>query len=102
MVDTELEQANVSQHLAILRNQGLVESRRDGPRIMYRIKRPEVAEILVLVNGSRRSVPGRQHDVPGLLGIGFPRNLRTAPGANGGRWLRTGAARRRVCRRLRG
>ncbi len=50
MADAELEQANTSQHLAILRAQGIVESRRDGPRIMYRIKRPEVAEILALVN----------------------------------------------------
>ncbi len=50
MADTALEQANTSQHLAILRSQGIVESRRDGPRTLYRIKRPEVAEILALVN----------------------------------------------------
>ena len=52
MADTELEQANVSQHLAILRGQGIVEARRDGPRTMYGIKRPEVAEILAKVNAA--------------------------------------------------
>jgi len=52
MADTELEQANVSQHLAILRSQGIVESRRDGPRTMYSIKRPEVTGILAQVNAA--------------------------------------------------
>lgn len=52
MADTELEQANTSQHLSILRNQGIVESRRDGPRTMYSIKRPEAAEIIALVNAA--------------------------------------------------
>ena len=46
--DTELEQANVSQHLVVLRNQGIVESRREGTRIIYRLKRTEAAQILAL------------------------------------------------------
>ena len=52
MADADLEQANTSQHLAILRAQGIVEPRRDGPRTIYRIKRPEVAEILALVDAA--------------------------------------------------
>jgi DNA-binding transcriptional ArsR family regulator len=52
MANTELEQANTSQHLAVLRNQGIVESRRDGSRTLYHIKRPEVAAILTLVNAT--------------------------------------------------
>lgn len=47
--DTELEQANVSQHLAVLRTQGIVESRREGTKIIYRLKRPEVKQILAMV-----------------------------------------------------
>lgn len=33
----ELPQANVSQHLAILRDKGLVRTRRDGQRVLYRL-----------------------------------------------------------------
>ena len=44
--DTELEQANVSQHLAILRGQGIVEARREGPQTIYWLRRPEVLNIL--------------------------------------------------------
>jgi DNA-binding transcriptional ArsR family regulator len=35
-------QANVSRHLAVLREQGLVSCRRDGMRILYRIADPAV------------------------------------------------------------
>jgi len=39
-------QALVSQHLAILRAEGVVGFRRDGPRIYYRITEPKVHRIL--------------------------------------------------------
>ncbi len=48
MADNDLEQATVSQHLAVLRNQGIVETRREGTRIIYRLKRPEVRRIVSL------------------------------------------------------
>lgn len=31
----EVTQSNLSQHLAILREQGIVDSRKDGTRVMY-------------------------------------------------------------------
>jgi DNA-binding transcriptional ArsR family regulator len=40
------EQANVSKHLSILRQAGILESRKDGLRILYRIKTPEVLNLL--------------------------------------------------------
>ncbi|NLG84156.1 MAG: winged helix-turn-helix transcriptional regulator [Firmicutes bacterium] len=52
VADTELEQANVSQHLAVLRGQGIVECRRDGPRTLYRLQRPEIAAILAAVDAA--------------------------------------------------
>ena len=43
---TEANQALVSQHLAILRAEGVVGFRRDGGRIYYRIIEPKVHRIL--------------------------------------------------------
>lgn len=40
------EQSNTSQHLAVLRNQGIVESKKEGSMVMYRIKSPEVYEMI--------------------------------------------------------
>lgn len=42
----ELEQANVSQHLAVLKRQDLVSSRKDGLRVLYRINYPEIYDLL--------------------------------------------------------
>lgn len=42
----EKEQPNVSKHLNMMRRVGILECRKDGLRIMYRIKNPEVLEIL--------------------------------------------------------
>lgn len=36
--------ANASQHLAVLRHAGLVESRRDGTSILYRLSMPEILD----------------------------------------------------------
>jgi ArsR family transcriptional regulator len=42
----ELEQANVSQHLAVLKRQDLVSSRKDGLRVLYRTNYPEIYDLL--------------------------------------------------------
>lgn len=44
--ELELEQANVSQHLAVLKRQDLVSSRKDGLRVLYRINYPEIYDLL--------------------------------------------------------
>ena len=41
-----MRQASISQHLMLLRDAGLVETRREGRNIFYRITRPELVEIL--------------------------------------------------------
>src|SRR6266566_4808643 len=41
-----VEQANASQHLAVLRNKHLVETRKDGNQILYRLRDPALATIL--------------------------------------------------------
>jgi ArsR family transcriptional regulator len=44
--ELETAQASISQQLAILRSEAVVASRRDGPRVYYRIIEPKVAHIL--------------------------------------------------------
>ncbi|KUO73775.1 MAG: hypothetical protein APF81_02335 [Desulfosporosinus sp. BRH_c37] len=41
-----LGQSNVSQHLAVLRRENLIESRKQGLQVMYRIKHLEILAVL--------------------------------------------------------
>jgi ArsR family transcriptional regulator len=41
-----LEQANASQHLAILRNQGIVQPRKAGNQTFYRLRDPAFGKVL--------------------------------------------------------
>jgi DNA-binding transcriptional ArsR family regulator len=54
-------QALVSQHLAILRTEGVVGARRDGLRVFYRITEPKVHRILACI---------RECDLPELATLG--------------------------------
>ncbi|TDA69975.1 MAG: ArsR family transcriptional regulator [Clostridia bacterium] len=49
--ELDLEQANVSQHLAVLKRQGLISSRKDGLRVIYRVNYPEVWNIMETMRG---------------------------------------------------
>jgi len=46
-----LPQANVSQHLAILRDRGIVATRREGTTIYYSVAYPKIGEACDLVQG---------------------------------------------------
>jgi DNA-binding transcriptional ArsR family regulator len=41
-----VEQANASQHLAVLRNKHIVETRKEGNQIFYRLRDPLLGEVL--------------------------------------------------------
>ena len=47
--ELEASQANVSQHLAVLRDSNLVVARRDGTRMMYRVTDERVFLVLDLM-----------------------------------------------------
>lgn len=40
------QQSNVSQHLAVLRSEGLLASRKEGLNVHYRLRHPEVLELV--------------------------------------------------------
>ncbi len=44
----ESEQSNTSQHLSILRNQGILENNKAGSMVYYKIKSPEVLKMIEL------------------------------------------------------
>ena len=47
--DLDLEQSNVSQHLKILKDQGILSSRKEGLKVIYRVRHTEVFQIVDLV-----------------------------------------------------
>ena len=44
-----IEQANASQHLAVLRTKHIVESRKEGNQIFYRLRNPVVGDMLEMM-----------------------------------------------------
>jgi DNA-binding transcriptional ArsR family regulator len=55
------EQANVSKHLSILKQAGILESRKDGLRILYRIRTPEILNLLTGVDKLLKAQAREQH-----------------------------------------
>ncbi|MBN1271014.1 MAG: winged helix-turn-helix transcriptional regulator [Candidatus Aminicenantes bacterium] len=47
---TGISQANLSQHLAILRNKGIVKSRRDGIHVYYSLSSPKIIKAFDLIS----------------------------------------------------
>ncbi|MDN5343915.1 MAG: hypothetical protein PWQ18_26 [Clostridia bacterium] len=47
--DLDLEQPNISQHLAVLRKQDIVVFRKEGLKVLYKVKHPEIFQVLDLV-----------------------------------------------------
>jgi DNA-binding transcriptional ArsR family regulator len=44
IADLEISKVNLSKHIALLVHAGIVESRRDGRQILYRLTDPEIQE----------------------------------------------------------
>ncbi|HAU30816.1 MAG: Regulatory protein ArsR [Desulfotomaculum sp. 46_80] len=45
----DIEQSNISQHLAILRKADILTSRKDGSKVIYRVKYDEIFQILKIL-----------------------------------------------------
>ena len=59
----KLRQAYISQQLMVLKQAGLIESRRDGLNLYYRVVRPEIFSVLDLaisITGASPQLPVRQ------------------------------------------
>ena len=52
-------QPKISRHLAYLRNAGIVEARREGKWMHYRIKWPEDRSVAAVIEATLRSLSGQ-------------------------------------------
>ena len=57
------EQSNVSRHLNMMQKAGILTRRKDGLRIFYAVKHPEVLAIIDLATTIMRSEAGRRNDL---------------------------------------
>ena len=53
-------QSNISQHLALMRHLGLVESRRADGNILYRLADPRIAEAVELLRAAQADLQRRR------------------------------------------
>lgn len=54
-------QSNTSQHLAVLRNRGLVDTTRRGNTILYSLRHPKILEAIDLLREVKSDEVARQH-----------------------------------------
>jgi len=53
----ELPQATVSQHLALLKNKGIIEGQRNGVEVFYRVTSAPAKEIVSAIFGAPLCIP---------------------------------------------
>lgn len=47
--ELEVSQSNLSQHLALLKDKGILESRREGHSVLYRLADPRIPDFFALM-----------------------------------------------------
>ncbi len=60
---------NASQHLGVMRNAGLVGTRREGTAVVYRLEEPSIAEACAIVDGIARRRLGQGPDASSTFAI---------------------------------
>jgi DNA-binding transcriptional ArsR family regulator len=56
LAEIEIEPANLSQQLAVLRRAGLVTTRKEGSAVYYSLTSPQVAELMAVARSILRGV----------------------------------------------
>lgn len=54
-------QSNISQHLSILRDKGVLQTRKDANRVYYRVADPRTLQLIVLMREVFCGAPGFTH-----------------------------------------
>lgn len=60
--DLDLEQSNVSQHLKILKDKGLLTSRKEGLKVMYSVRYHEIFDALEIIKNILAKQLKEAHD----------------------------------------
>jgi ArsR family transcriptional regulator len=68
----DLDSSGTSQHLAALRQQGVLESRRAGTSVYYRIRDPRVSQLLAVAKQILTSALSDSHALLGHLADATP------------------------------
>lgn len=63
MEEIDIEQSNFSQHLGILKKQGLIDSRKDGQRVVYWISYPSVTQLVRAAEQTLSEQIGHSHSL---------------------------------------
>ena len=61
--DINQEQSNVSRHLNVMQKAGILTRRKEGLRIFYAVKHPEVLAIIDLAAALMKNEAGSRHDL---------------------------------------
>jgi len=59
----DVEQSNLSQHLAVMKRQGLIEARKEGTKVLYRVSDPSVLAVLQSVEAALGAQLSRSQDI---------------------------------------
>jgi ArsR family transcriptional regulator len=60
---TGLQKANISQHLSVMRSQGILETRREGLNVFYKISNPKVTKACDLMREVLLQHISRNHTI---------------------------------------
>lgn len=60
---TGIDPSNLSQHLHILRDKGLVRTRREGTKIFYKLSHPNIVKALDLMSAFLDKQIAESHDI---------------------------------------
>jgi DNA-binding transcriptional ArsR family regulator len=63
--ELEIDSSGASQHLSAMRRQGLLEARKEGTSVYYRVRDPRVFQLLVV---ARQVIGSRLEETNALLG----------------------------------
>ncbi len=63
--ETGIDTSNLSQHLHILRDKGLVTTRRDGTKIYYTLSHPNIGKALDLMSAFLEQKIAEDHNIVG-------------------------------------
>ena len=61
--ETKIDISNLSQHLHLLRDKGIVTTRREGTKIFYKLAHPNIGKALDLMSSFLEQRIARSHDL---------------------------------------
>ena len=67
---TGIPQANLSQHLSIMRGRGVVNTRREGTRVFYSISNPKLIQAFDLITEVMQESLGKRAETGGAVSHG--------------------------------